>query len=57
METFITLVSIHPGDNDTTAAVGGTWFGALNGFNSFDTKRFKQLEFYEELNAVIKKLL
>ena len=49
INTFITLVCIHPGDNDTTAAIGGTWYGALNGFDNFDKNRFLELEFYNEL--------
>lgn len=49
IESFITLVAIHPGDNDTTAAIGGMWWGALNGYKDFDTSRLKQLEFYNEL--------
>lgn len=55
-ETFMTLVAIHPGDNDTTAAIGGTWFGALNGYHEFNKDRIKELEFYEELKKVSNKL-
>ena len=51
-DTFMTLVSIHPGDSDTTASIGGTWFGALNGFSDFNVDRFKQLEFYKEIKKV-----
>ena len=47
--TFMTLVCIHPGDNDTTGAIGGTWYGALYGFDNFDIKRFKELEFFNIL--------
>lgn len=57
LETFMTLVSIHPGDNDTTGSIGGTWFGALNGYSSFDKNRIKELEFYEELKKVSNKLI
>ena len=32
----MSLVCIHPGDNDTTGAIGGTWFGALNGYSNFN---------------------
>uniref|UniRef100_A0A6C0H7N2 ADP-ribosylglycohydrolase n=1 Tax=viral metagenome TaxID=1070528 RepID=A0A6C0H7N2_9ZZZZ len=55
--SFMTLVSIHPGDNDTTGAIGGAWFGALYGFSDFDTKKFKQLEFYDELDKVLRKFI
>jgi ADP-ribosylarginine hydrolase len=51
-ETFMTLVSIHPGDNDTTAAIGGGWFGALNGYGEFNKERIKELEFYNELKTI-----
>jgi ADP-ribosylarginine hydrolase len=56
LDTFMMLVCIHPGDNDTTGAIGGTWFGALNGYGDFDKKRIKELEFYDELLALSKKL-
>jgi ADP-ribosylarginine hydrolase len=51
-DTFMSLVCIHPGDSDTTGAIGGTWFGALNGYAQFDKERVKQLEFYKELKKV-----
>jgi ADP-ribosylarginine hydrolase len=53
-DTFMMLVCIHPGDNDTTAAIGGSWFGALNGYSDFDKIRIKELEFYDELLKVAK---
>jgi hypothetical protein len=56
LDTFIMLVCIHPGDNDTTGAIGGTWFGALNGYSTFDKKRIKELEFYDELLDAVKLL-
>jgi ADP-ribosylglycohydrolase len=55
VESFITLLTIHPGDNDTTAAIGGMWWGALNGYIGFDTNRLKQMEFYKELLEVSNK--
>ena len=61
INTFITLVCIHPGDNDTTAAIGGTWYGAINGYDNFDKNRLQELEFYNELliisNQLKKKLI
>jgi ADP-ribosylarginine hydrolase len=54
-DTFMTLVSVHPGDSDTTGAIGGTWFGALNGWDGFDNKRTTQLEFNNELKKVVDK--
>jgi ADP-ribosylarginine hydrolase len=56
-DTFMTLVSIHPGDSDTTASIGGTWFGALNGFSDFNIERFKELEFYKEIKKVCNLLI
>ena len=55
-ECFATLVAIHPGDNDTTAAIGGTWYGAIVGFRDIDRERMKELEFYKELEQVSNKL-
>jgi ADP-ribosylarginine hydrolase len=56
IETFITLVAIHPGDNDTTGAIGGMWYGALNGYKDFDKERLKELEFNKELKKVTSKI-
>jgi ADP-ribosylglycohydrolase len=53
----MTLVCIHPGDSDSTGAIGGAWFGALNGFGNFDKEKIKNLEFYKELKKVSDKLL
>ena len=55
-DTFVSLVAIHPGDNDTTAAIGGSWYGALLGYNGLDDNRMKQLEFYKELKEVADKI-
>lgn len=51
-DSFVALVAIHPGDNDTTAAIGGFWYGALLGYNNIDHNRMKQLEFYKELKDI-----
>ena len=56
-DTFCTLVAVHPGDNDSTASVGGTWYGALLGYNGFDKDRMKQLEFYKDLKKMSDKLI
>ena len=51
---FTIMVAIHPGDNDTTGAIGGTWFGALNGFpTNFNKDKFKELEFYDKLISTL----
>jgi len=51
--SFMTLVCIHPGDNDTTGAIGGTWYGALNGYAEFDINKLKDLEFYKEIKVLL----
>jgi ADP-ribosylglycohydrolase len=51
------LVAIHPGDNDTTAAIGGTWYGALLGYHMIDKNRMEELEFYKELKKVSDKII
>ena len=56
-DAFMTLSSIHPGDSDSTGAIGGMWFGALNGFNGFNVDRCKELEFYQILNELSDKLI
>jgi ADP-ribosylglycohydrolase len=55
-DSFIALVAIHPGDNDTTAAIGGSWYGALLGYHGVDSNRMKQLEFYKKLKEVADKI-
>ena len=56
-DTFATLVAIHPGDNDSTGAIGGTWYGALLGYHNIDKKKMEQLEFYKELKKVADKFV
>lgn len=55
-DSFLINVAIHPGDSDTTACIGGLWYGLLLGYNGVDKKRMKQLEFYDELMRVVDKL-
>ncbi len=55
-ESFLMLSTIHPGDNDTTGAIGGAWYGALVGYHNIDKNKMKQLEFYNELLILSKKL-
>lgn len=56
-DSFVTLVAIHPGDSDSTGAIGGFWYGALLGYNQVNKLRMKELEFYEELLIVSNKIL
>jgi ADP-ribosylarginine hydrolase len=55
-DSFLTLVSIHPGDNDSTGAIGGFWYGALLGYKGIDKNRMKELEFYSTLLKISKQL-
>lgn len=43
------------GDNDSVGAISGSWFGALNGIDEFPIEKIKELEFFQELNKIIKK--
>ena len=56
-EHFMINVAIHIGDNDTTACIGGFWFGLLQGYNNIDKTKMKQLEFYDELLYIAKNIL
>jgi ADP-ribosylglycohydrolase len=56
-DTFMTLVSIHAGDNDTTACIGGSWYGAFYGYNGFDKKRLNQLEYYNKIKELTRMIL
>lgn len=58
-DSMIFFSTLHFGDNDSTGAIAGAWYGALYGTefenNLFD--KFKQLEFYEEINKISKKII
>jgi len=56
LDSLIFFSTLHFGDNDTTGAIAGAWYGALNGFNNFNVERFHQLEFYNDLNKLSKKI-
>lgn len=51
-DSFIGLVAIHPGDNDSTASIGGAWYGALLGYKNININKMKELEFYYELKEI-----
>ena len=60
-ESLIFFGCIHIGDTDSTGAILGAWYGALNGYTGMGGKeRIKDLEFYNELleesNLLIKSL-
>ena len=60
-ETFLFFSALHIGDNDSTGAIAGFWYGVLNGFTGYDINKIKELEFYKDLkklsNSVILSLL
>ena len=35
---------LHGGDNDSTGAIGGAWFGAYYGFESVPERHYKKIE-------------
>lgn len=52
-ESIIFFGCLHIGDTDSTGAILGAWYGAINGYNGFDKKKMLDLEFYNELNKII----
>ena len=60
LDSLLFFSTLHFGDNDTTGAISGAWYGALYGFKNFDIEKLNQLEFNKKLeilsNLVIKNL-
>lgn len=56
-ESLVFFSALHVGDSDSTGAIAGFWYGALNGFNGFDINKIKELEFYKELTKLSDKFL
>ena len=54
IDSLVFFSCLHFGDNDTTGAVAGAWYGAMYGFKDFNKERNKELEFYEQLNNITK---
>jgi ADP-ribosylglycohydrolase len=52
-ESIIFFGCLHIGDSDSTGAILGAWYGAINGYNGFDKNKMLDLEFYNELNIII----
>jgi ADP-ribosylglycohydrolase len=48
-EKLIYLSMINIGDSDTIGSIASTWYGALYGFNNFNIKKFKELEFFNKI--------
>jgi len=57
LESVIYFSTLHCGDNDTTGAIAGAWFGAMFGFDKFDIKKFEQLEFKDKLSQSAKNII
>jgi hypothetical protein len=56
-ENFMINVALHIGDNDTTGCIGGFWYGLYKGYDNIDKSKMKQLEFYDKLLHISKKIL
>jgi len=57
IDSLIYFSTLHCGDNDTTAAIAGAWFGAMYGFHQFDQSKLSQLEFDSQLNKCSKDII
>ena len=54
LDSLIFFSTLHFGDNDTTGAVAGAWYGALYGFKNFDEDKLGQLEFKNQIEKLTK---
>ena len=52
LQSVLFFSSLHFGDNDTTGAIAGAWYGAFYGFRQFDENKLNQLEFNKELKKL-----
>lgn len=57
LDSLIFYSTLHFGDNDSTGAIVGSWYGAMYGFNQFDQEKLKQLEFYNDLDSLAKQMI
>ena len=58
-DSLIFFSTLHFGDNDSTGAIAGSWYGAMYGskqINNYE-KKCQQLEFYEKINDLSNKLI
>ena len=53
LDSFIFYSTLHFGDNDTTGAIAGIFYGSIYGSMHFDLSKFKQLEFHDEIKKLI----
>ena len=56
LDSLVFFSTLHFGDNDTTGAIAGAWYGACFGFKDFDTNKLNQLEFKNELEKLYKRV-
>ena len=54
LDSVLFFSSLHFGDNDTTGAIAGAWYGALYGFSQFDENKLNQLEFNKDQLELMK---
>jgi ADP-ribosylarginine hydrolase len=55
-ENLIFFTTLHFGDNDTTGAISGMWYGALKGYegvNKSESNIINMLEFKKEIKKII----
>ncbi len=43
---------LHGGDNDSTGAIGGAWYGAVYGFNGVPSNHYQDLEYLDRLKEL-----
>ena len=58
LDSLIFFSTLHFGDNDSTGAIAGSWFGAYQGSEKYKelNDKFTQLEFYEKINRISEKI-
>jgi len=56
-EEFCHRGIIHGGDNDSTGAIGGAWFGAIYGMKGVPQNHYIELEYLNELESLANQLL
>lgn len=53
---FINYAAAHGGDSDSTAAIGGAWFGALYGLRGVPNTQTATVEYHERMETMAKAL-
>ncbi len=52
-QSLVFFSTLHFGDNDTTGAIAGMWYGALRGYDGVNKNVINMLEFKEDILNVI----